>query len=510
MKILLVHPGFPASFWSFEHAVRLLGKKTLSPPLGLLTVAAMLPLEWEMRVVDLNVTTLSDRDITWADYVLISAIIVQKESAREIIARCNQLGATTVAGGMLFTAEYEDFQTVDHLVLGEAESTLPPFLKDLEQGTAKPIYRSEKFPDLRSTPTPLWDLIDLDDYASMCIQFSRGCPYNCDFCTVTMAYGHKLRMKTSDQIIAELNALYDRGWRRGVLFVDDNFTVNKKVLNDDLLPAIIKWREPRENLPFCTHSTINLADDQPLMQNLTAAGFNQVFIGIETPNEASLAECNKNQNKRRDLLQDVKKIHRNGLQVQAGFIIGFDHDTPETLPRLVDFIQDSGIITATVGLLQAPAGSKLYDRMKEEGRLLGQTGGDSTDGTTNIVPVMGLERLLEEYNQILATIFSTPNFYRRLHTFLGDFEPSEQEASSVDAQYLVPLLRSFFHLGIIGKERLYFWKLLAWTFVRRRKSLAVAISLAVCGYHFRRYYAPRIKKTLRACKARKDWQLLEA
>lgn len=491
MRTLLVHPGFPDTYWSFKHAVRFLRKKTLSPPLGLLTVAAMLPPEWEKRVVDLNVTILTDEDLAWADYVFISAMSVQKKSAREIIDRCHRFDVKIVAGGMLFTSEYDEYPDVDHLVLGEAEKSLPPFLEDLENGSPGQIYRADEFPDLDTAPIPLWDLIDLEDYVSMSIQLSRGCPYNCDFCTVTMLYGNKWRKKTTGQIIAELNVLYDRGWRAGVFFVDDNFTVNREHLMTDLLPALIHWRRGKKGLEFCTQSSINLADDRPLMNMMTGAGFNQVFIGIETPDEASLAECNKKQNKKRKLLEDVKQLHQNGLQVQAGFIIGFDNDTPATFRRLIDFIQDSGIITAIVGMLQAPAGTILHKKLEKAGRILGHMGGDHTDGTTNIVPLMGIEALREGYKTVLETVYSSEYFYRRLRTFLRDYEPPPL-VSYFDPRNLIAVFRVFYRLGIVGEERALFWKLLGWTILRRRRNIPLAISLATYGYHFRKFFKHRI------------------
>ncbi len=487
MHALLVHPGIPDTYWSFKHAVRFLRKKALSPPLGLLTVAAMLPPTWEKRVVDLNVTTLEDQDLAWADVVLISAMSVQKKSAREIIDRCHGFDVKIIAGGMLFTSEYDEYTDVHHLVLGEAEKSLQPFLDDFEKGTVQHIYDAEEFPDLSSTPIPAWDLIDLDDYVSMSIQLSRGCPFNCDFCTVTMLYGNQWRKKATEQIIAELNALYDRGWRAGVFFVDDNFTVNRKHLTTDLLPALIDWRRGKKGLEFCTQSTINLADDPSLMSMMTLAGFNQVFVGIETTEEESLEECNKSQNKQRELMEDVKRLHRAGLQVQAGFIVGFDNDTPDTFHRLIEFIQGSGIMTAIVGMLQAPAGTVLYDKLEKEGRVLGHMGGDHTNMTTNIVPRMGIENLREGLKTVLGTVYDMKHFYRRLKTFLSDYEPPPLEPF-FDRRQIPAVFRVFYRLGITGKERALFWKLLGWAILRRRQNLFLAVSLATYGYHFRKFF----------------------
>jgi radical SAM superfamily enzyme YgiQ (UPF0313 family) len=383
MNILLVYPEFPDTFWSFKYALRFVGKKASSPPLGLVTVAAMLPKEWNMRLVDMNVTPLQAGDLYWADYVFISAMLVQRASVLKVIARAKQAGKKIVAGGPLFTAEAESFADVDYLILNEAELTLRPFLADLEQGKPQHLYRTSEYPDICQTPVPLWNLIDLKQYESMSVQFSRGCPFNCDFCNVTALLGHRPRTKTKDQIIAELDSLYALGWRRNIFFVDDNFIGNKKILKEEILPALIEWRRDKVGCLFITEASINLADDIELMDMMVQAGFVSVFVGIETPSEESLAECHKVQNKNRNLVDSVKRLHNKGLQVMGGFIVGFDSDTPSIFQRQIDFIQNSGIVTAMVGLLQAPYGTKLYERLQDEGRVIDAMNGDNADGLTN-------------------------------------------------------------------------------------------------------------------------------
>ncbi|MFN2132095.1 MAG: B12-binding domain-containing radical SAM protein, partial [Anaerolineae bacterium] len=265
MKILLVYPEFPDTFWSFRHALKFIRKRAGAPPLGLLTVAAMLPEEWETRLVDANVGRLRDEDLRWADYVFLSAMVVQRASAREVIDRCRELGVKVVAGGPLFTGDPESFDDVDHLVLNEAEITLPPFLADLEQGSAKRMYSTSEFPNIQETPAPRWELLDLRRYASMAIQFSRGCPYDCEFCNITALFGRRPRIKTAEQIVSELDTLYALGWRSGVFFVDDNFIGNRRALKEEVLPALIEWRQGKAGLPFNTEVSINLADDDELM-----------------------------------------------------------------------------------------------------------------------------------------------------------------------------------------------------------------------------------------------------
>jgi len=489
MKILLVYPEYPETFWSFKYALKFISKKASLPPLGILTVAALLPKEWEKKLVDMTVTTLNDRDIKWADYVLISAMSIQKESVKKIISKCKKLGAKIVAGGPLFTSGYEDFKEVDHFILNEAEITLPLFLKDLKSGKPKHIYTSDQWVDIRKTPIPLWKLADLNKYATMCIQYSRGCPFNCDFCDVTLLFGHKMRIKTKDQILAELESLYLRGWRGGVFIVDDNFIGSKRELKGEVLPAIINWMEKRKHpFSFTTQASINLSDDEELIQLMVQAGFGSVFVGIETPNEESLAECNKLQNKNRDLIACVKKIQRFGLIVNGGFIMGFDNDPPAIFESIIEFIQKSGIVSAMVGLLNAPRGTKLYQRLAKENRLLKEATGDNTDFSINFIPKMNYKALIDGYKRVLNTIYSPKCYYERLLMLLRNIKPLQKKRYQFRLCYLTAFLKSVWHLGIIGKERIYYWKLFFWSLFRRPQLLPMAITYAVYGFHFRKIF----------------------
>ena len=491
MNVLLIYPEFPDTFWSFKHALKFVGKRAVLPPLGLLTIASMLPQEWSQRLVDTNVRSLKKKDLAWADCAFISAMVIQRESARQVIARCKEAGLRIVAGGPLFQMEHEKFEAVDHFVLNEAELTLPTFLKDLARGDAGRIYSSAEYADLRQTPRPRWELLDLRRYASMSIQFSRGCPFDCDFCNVTALLGHRVRKKTSQQIIAELDSLYARGWRDEIFFVDDNFIGSKKFLRSELLPALIAWRKGKTGLQFLTEASINLADDQPLMELMVEAGFNKVFIGIETPDEDCLAECSKIQNRNRNLVEDVKRIQRAGLQVMGGFIVGFDHDRPSIFHRQIEFIQNSGIVTAMVGLLQAPPGTRLYERMKQEGRLRGDASGDNVDGTTNIIPAMNLDTLREGYKGILQHIYSQKHYYQRIRTLLQEYKPPKTRGR-IRFSHTLALLRSFYRLGLMDSGRLHYWKLMLWTQFRRPRLIAHAITLAIYGYHFRKVCERRV------------------
>ncbi len=482
----MIYPECPDTFWSFKHALKFIRRRAGSPPLGLLTVAAMLPDDWSKRLVDLNVTKLRESDLAWADVAMISGMVVQRESARRVIRRCKAVGLTVVAGGPLFTIEHEEFPEVDHFVLDEAEVTLPPFLADLAADRAQRIYTSREKPGLGETPTPEWALVDLKRYGWMSVQYSRGCPFHCDFCNVTSLFGHRVRTKTTAQVLTELDRLYELGWRRGIFFVDDNFIGKKQALKTDLLPALIEWQRRRPvGIPFQTEVSMNLADDPELMALMAEAGFNQVFIGVETPDETSLSECNKPQNRGRNLAADVRRIQRAGLQVQGGFIVGFDSDKPSIFQRQIEFIQESGIVTAMVGLLQAIPGTKLYERLKREGRLRGKSSGDNVDGTTNLVPRMSAEHLCDGYRSILVTIYAPKNYYRRIRTFLRECgQPKIKTSLHIDDVWA--FLQSVVRLGVIGRGRLHYWGLLAWTWFCRPELFALAVTLAIYGYHFRK------------------------
>lgn len=497
MKILLVYPEFPDTFWSFKHALPFIRKRASLPPLGLITVAAMLPVDWDVRLMDLNITNLTETALAWADYVFISAMVAQRASAERLISLCRAAGKKTVAGGPLFTSEPEAFPLVDHLVLNEAEMTSPLFLADLKQGTVKRVYVSGEFSKMENTPIPRWDLLDLKAYAAMSVQWSRGCPFNCDFCNVTALFGHRPRVKTAEQIIAELDDLCAAGWRNNVFFVDDNLIGNKKRLKNELLPALIAWQNKTDrHLPFFTEASINLADDEELMRLMVKAGFNRVFIGIETPMDLGLAECNKRQNQGRDLVADVKRIQRAGLEVQGGFIVGFDSDTTSIFARQIEFIQKSGIVTAMVGMLNAPRGTELWQRLKQSGRLHGQMSGDNVDGSTNIDPAMGIDALRDGYRHLMEYLYSPGNYYQRVRTFLKEFKVPKKSRLylRLDLQHWLAFLRACWHLGLVKPGgRWHFWMFLVWVFFRRLKMLPMAVEMAINGYHFRKVTRSHIR-----------------
>jgi radical SAM superfamily enzyme YgiQ (UPF0313 family) len=413
---------------------------------------------------------------------------IQRASAQSVIDRCKALGVKMIAGGPLFTSVPEEFNDVDYLVLNEAEITLPLFLEDLKQGQAQHVYTSPRWADITATPVPRFDLLDKSKYASMNVQYSRGCPFDCDFCNITVLYGRAPRTKNTTQILAEFDSLYILGWRGGVFIVDDNFIGNKGKLKREILPAIIDWMEKRK-YPFTlyTEVSINLSDDEDLMNLMVKAGFDQVFVGIESPNEESLAECSKLQNRNRDLIACVKKIQRTGLEVQAGFIVGFDKDPSSIFERLISFIQESGIATAMVGLLNAPHGTKLYHRMKQEGRLVKSATGDNTDFSINFVPKMSPEALLNGYRTILNTIYSPKHYYARVKAFLKEF-PATKRKTRLPMSHVMAAFKSMVRLGVIGRERYQYWKLFLWSLFRRPRLFPLAITLSIYGFHFRKVF----------------------
>lgn len=495
MNILLIYPRYPDTFWSFRYALRFTFKKATHPPLGLLTIASMLPNEWNKKLIDMNVTPLRKRDFKNIDLVFLSAMHVQKDSVLDVINLCKKFGVKIVAGGPMFTGSYEEFKNlIDYLVLNEAEITLPEFIKDFTNGKPKKIYKTDKFADITKTPIPLWNLLDMKKYTSMAIQYSRGCPFNCEFCEVTSLFGHRVRTKTKEQIVNELESLYHAGWRGSVFFVDDNFIASKRKVKREILPAIIEWQEKR-NYPFhfYTQVSINLADDDELLTLMRRAKFTSVFVGIETPNEESLAEANKIQNINRNLVESIQKIQKSGLEVMGGFILGFDSDPPSIFDSLIKFIEETRIITAMVGLLNAPPKSKLYKRLKKEGRILPQFIGNNTDLSTNIIPKMDYQFLINGYKRVLRELYSSKNYYQRIKNYLKDFPIPD--ASKINWKffklhygYLFAVFSSFWKFGIKDRDRFDFWKLIFSTLKMKPKALSHVLAWIITGYHFRKIF----------------------
>ncbi|MDA8110169.1 MAG: DUF4070 domain-containing protein [Betaproteobacteria bacterium] len=485
MNVLLAYPRNPDTFWSFRHVLPFVSKKSAFPPLGLLTVAAMLPASWELRLVDLNVRPLADADLQWADYVFLSGMIVHKASAHEIAARCAALGKPVVAGGPLFTTGYREFPEIGHFVLGEAEDLIGELVADMERGAVKPLYQRASWPDVRGVPVPRWELVDLRDYVTMPVQFSRGCPFSCEFCDIVVMNGRVPRTKAPAQVVAELEALQRRGWRDMVFIVDDNFIGNRKRARE-LLRELIAWRTRRcTNIGFLTEASVNLADDAELCELMVSAGFRKVFLGIETPAAESLEECNKRQNRKRDLADSVRTLQAAGLEVMGGFIVGFDSDPRDIFRRQLEFIQRSGVVTAMVGLLNALPQTALYQRLAREGRLLVESLGNNTDAALNFVTRLEPEFLISGYRELMRSLYEPVNYYRRIRTFLAAYRPRGPGAR-LSGGDVKAFLKSLWVLGVRERGRLAYWRLFWSTLLARPRKFRAAMELSILGHHFRR------------------------
>ena len=486
-NILFVYPQIPSNtFWSFKYALGFVGKKSAMPPLPLITLAGLFPDTYNLRLIDMNIEPLQENDIRWADAVFVTAMIVQKKSFEAIVARCNQSGTPVVAGGPFPTSSYLSIRGVDHFVLGEVEDTLGVFLRDLDDGNARHVYPPPPRPDMAVSPTPRFDLLEMNSYSSMAIQYSRGCPFKCEFCDIWTAYGNKPRLKSAHQITSELDSLYQAGWRGPVFIVDDNFIGNKGRLKKELLPALLEWQRAHRNVyRFFTEASINLANDAALLDAMCAAGFNEVFIGIETPSAKGLKETGKTQNLKIDLREAVKIIQQHGIEVMAGFILGFDSDTEEIFDRQVAFIQQTGIPQAMVGLLNAMPGTELYKRLHQEGRIRCESVGNNTHQGTNIVTRMDPDKLQKGYQRVLESIYDSnlKNYFERCNTLLDNMGPSTYLTRDITIKDIAILLRSLCRQPFT----IYGYWYLRFVFrnvLKHRRFFAEVIRLAIIGHHF--------------------------
>ena len=488
MNAFLIYPEFPDTYWSFKHALKFLGKRAAQPPLGLMTVAALLPKTWKKRLVDLNVERLRDRDLAWADVAMISAMHIQHDSLAAIVERCRALGLRTVVGGPIASSISAAELKADHVVIGEAESLIAGLAQGLEQGTAEFVYNAEERPAMESSPLPYLSLIKMNRYSTMAVQASRGCPFNCEFCDIIEIYGRRSRVKAVSQVLAELDQLRAAGWREAVFIVDDNFIGNKKRAKE-LCVALARWRNQyKTSFDFITEASLNLADDPELMQLMKDAGFISVFLGIETPDESALIACNKPQNTRRSLLDSVALIQSYGMQVMGGFILGFDTDREDIFDRMVEFIQKSGIPIAMVGLLQAMPGTQLFRRLWSEGRIVDAGDGDNTDDKLNFLPHMDAAKLVEGYRSVLKRIYSCEAYYERVKLYLNRTQPASGRRAQIpaavgDPRQCARLCHVACPPGSLRPPALELLEVSAAVATRYRHCVGAAMTLAVMGYH---------------------------
>ncbi len=499
-KILLVYPKMPSTYWGFQYSVKFIGKKTTYPPLGLMTVAALIPPEYDLKLVNLNSESLKESDIAGADFVFISAMIVQKESFEEVVKLSRKHNKTVVAGGPYPTVLHADIEGVDHFVLDEAEMTLPDFFRDLKAGNPAKIYRSKERPAIALAPIPRFDLIKINDYVSMALQFSRGCPFNCEFCDIIELFGRVPRTKSPEQFIKELETVYETGYRGSVFIVDDNFIGNKFAVKQLLRPLGIWQKEKEYPFTFMTEASVNLAEDEELMDLMAEALFEGVFLGIETPSEESLLLANKTQNTKIKLLDSIHKIQRKGLEVSAGFILGFDSDKDDIFDRQINFINDAAIPMAMVGLLAALGQTQLYTRLLKENRILNETSGNHTHALElNFIPKMAADKLIEGYKKVISTVYDPPVYFERCYDLINILPNNYISAKRVTLSniltYGYAFIRSLILQGF-GSYGFTYFKFLARVLIKKPGRFAQAVKFAIFGYHFIKITEKQINKKM--------------
>ena len=493
VKVLMIWPRFPPSFWSFAGVMDLVPIETIHPPLGLLTLAALCPKNWNLRLVDRSFEALRDSDILWADLVMVSGMHVQRDDIHETLLRARALGKRTMIGGPYASSRPDTVLALaDHVVVGEPDEIFDQIAGALERGSAQRLYVVHDKPDVSKTPVPRFDLLNIKKYAHMAVQFSRGCPFQCEFCDIITIYGRKPRTKAPRQLLAELDALFELGWRDQVFIVDDNFIGNhKRAL--ELAQSLEEWQKAHD-FPFLfyTEASIDLAQRQELIEAMVKANFYYVFIGIESPSEQSLLETKKYQNLRHDQMESIRFIQSQGLWVTAGFIIGFDSDTADIFERQRDFIERAAIPWAMAGFLQAPPTTALYERMVKEGRYLGEGSALSNFDSPNFRTLLPLPMLLQGLRQTLVSLYSPSAFYNRAYRSLLQWETRKQQKATHIPLFLTlgTLARSIVRQGILSSYRRAYWKFLLQILTRwswNPPKLVLGVTVLLSGHHFIKY-----------------------
>lgn len=493
-KCLIVQTKFSAnSFWNYQSVCKIVGAKYPAAPLGLLTVAALLPQHWIFKLIDENVEPLLDEHLRWADIVCTGGMLPQQKHLLEFIKRAHQLNCTVVVGGADPTSQPDLYREADFLVLGEGEVTIPLFLDDLKKGSTRGTYFSEEKADMALAVVPRYDLIRFRDYIMIGMQFIRGCPFNCEFCDVIELFGRIPRFKTTEQVMKELQSLYDLGYRGHIDFVDDNFIGNKKKVKE-LLREIKKWTVAHKYpFYFTTEASVNLADDDELLQLMKEVDFRYVFLGIETPENETLALNNKNQNVGKSVKDAVKKIMSYGIVCNGGFIIGFDSESPGIADNMISCIQDSGICMAMLGLLYALPNTQLTRRLESEGRLFHNTSKsiddrtiDQTTSGLNFVTRKNRVDVLKDYIKVIEHIFKPSNYYHRT-IYNGLFiRPKYKHTPNFSTwlMYMRSFLRVCNQAGFNRETGKLYWKMFFIVLFRNPKGIEVAVNLAAMFIHF--------------------------
>ncbi|MEL6223960.1 MAG: DUF4070 domain-containing protein [Cyanobacteria bacterium J06627_8] len=492
MRALLVYPRFPKTFWSYEKILELVNRKVLLPPLGLVTVAAILPQSWEFKLVDCNIRDVTDDEWAWADIVIMSAMIVQKGDILTQIAKAKQHGKRIAVGGPYPTSMPQEMRDagVDYLILDEGEITLPLFVEALERGDTSGEFTADgEKPSVTDTPIPRYDLLERDAYDSMSIQFSRGCPFQCEFCDIIVLYGRKPRTKTPAQLIAELQSLYDLGWRGGVFMVDDNFIGNKRNVKL-LLKELKDWQaEHKYPFRFDTEASLDLAEDDELIELMLECNFAAVFMGIETPDEGSLQLTKKFQNTRSPLLESIEKVTHSGLRVIAGFIIGFDGEKSGAGQRIVEFAEITGIPTTTFAMLQALPHTALWHRLEKEGRLREKDGNINQTTLMNFVPTRPVEDIAQEYIDAFRQLYEPEQYLDRVYRyFLKLGAPRVQPEFKLPEWVVVKaLMIVFWRQGFKRKTRWKFWHHFFHMLIKNPAVVEQYVTVCAHNEHFLEY-----------------------
>jgi radical SAM superfamily enzyme YgiQ (UPF0313 family) len=510
MRVLLVNPDFPDTYWGLRKMMPLVHRSWVVAPLGLITVAAMLPRDWDLRLIDIAVEPLDDDDLRWADVVMLTGMLVQSSSMHAVLKRCRSLGVKTVVGGPYATAVPDELDDADYLVLGEAEQIISELCTDLSAGQARRIYREVDKPELNATPIPRYDLLKPGAYHYLAVQYSRGCPFQCEFCDITTLYGRVPRTKSPEQVIGELESIRALGFSGRVMFVDDNFIGARKDVRH-LLTELAGWRR-RTGAPleYFTEASIDLADDPRLVDLMTDAGFAVVFLGIETPNTESLRETRKHQNLRRNMVDQVKQLRSQGLDVYAGFILGFDHDEDTIFDEMIDFVQQAGIPYAMVGMLDALPGTPLYRRLAREGRLRADVESGDNFAPTNVVTRLPADQMLAGYARVLETLYSPDVYFDRCRVHLREWRMPETPAVPTSAEDLPVVWRSIWTQGIKSSYRGSYWRFMAWVVRHHPRKLPWAIAQACAGHHFITYTRETAVPRLRASRAQTPMERMVA
>ena len=506
INVLMVWPRFPPSFWGFEGVLEMIPERAMTPPLGLITVAALCPATWNIRLIDHAFDELRDEDLAWADLVMVSAMHAQRVDALAVLARARALGRRTFIGGPWASTQPDLLLLeADHVLVGEAEEAFADIAAALEQGTARALYRVSDKPDMTRSPVPRYDLLRRDKYTSMPVQFSRGCPFQCEFCDIITIYGRRPRMKTSAQILAELDTLHQLGWRNEVFIVDDNFIGNYRQALD-LAHNLTAWQQRHERpFSFYTEASIDLADRPDMLAAMVEANFMYVFIGIETPSNEALKESKKYQNLRRDNMQQIRVIQEAGLWVLGGFIVGFDSDDETIFDRQLEFIDRTAIAWAMAGVLQAPPTTALYDRMKKEGRLFEDSQATSNFSAPNFRTALPLPVLLRGLSRLLAGLYEAEPFFQRAFRSLQVWNPRGQRPPNLPMSYnLRVLCASMWRQGVRSGYRRAYWKflwLMAWNWARQPAKMWLGFMVLLSAHHFVIYARQVADELERDCEA---------